>query len=72
MRALVTILKEIWGLFVDDAGLALALLGWCAVARPVLASLPATEGLDGPLLAGGCISVLIVSVATAAWRQRRA
>ena len=68
MTTLVSVLRELAGLFVDDGSLALAI-----VAVVVLAGISATLIPDLPLAAGGilllgCLGVLFANVARAARR----
>lgn len=70
MRTLGLWLRELWGLFVDDGSLAVALVLWCAAAGLGLRLLPVANALDAPLLFAGCLAILIVNVARAARRYR--
>jgi hypothetical protein len=70
MKAFVTILRELWGLFVDDGSLALALVFWCAVAGLILPHLPLTGGWNGPVLFVGCLAILLVDVGVAVRRRK--
>ncbi len=60
MQWLKTVAREIYGLFVDDASFALAILLWLAVAWLVLPKTPA--GWQGVLLTGGLVVILVESV----------
>jgi hypothetical protein len=68
MTTLISVLRELAGLFVDDGSLALAI-----VAVVLLAGISATLMPDLPLAAGailllGCLGVLVANVARAARR----
>jgi hypothetical protein len=62
MSSLVTIFKELWGLFVDDGSLALALIAWVAICAFGLPRLPVPPVWDGPLLFTGCVFILVFAV----------
>jgi hypothetical protein len=66
MKALAAVFQEIWSLFVDDGSLALGLLVWCAAAALVLPRIGLPAFYDAPLLAAGCIAVLVATVLRAA------
>lgn len=68
MSWLKTIAVEIWGLFVDDSGLALAALVWTAVVR-LIASRSHLGVFSGPLLFVGLAIILLVSVVRGATRK---
>ncbi len=68
MRWVGTILREVFGLFVDDAGFATAILGWLALAGLGLPRLGIAARWEGPVLFAGLALVL---VASAARRARR-
>jgi hypothetical protein len=61
MRALTTIAREIFGLFVDDGRFALSLLLWLAVVALLLPRLPIPPGWDGPVLFAGLAVILVGS-----------
>jgi hypothetical protein len=69
MQWLKTIASEIYGLFVDDRGFALAILVWLVAAWVVTPRIP--PGWQGVLLAGGLAGILAESVIRAATRYRR-
>jgi hypothetical protein len=69
MASLKTIVKELWGLFVDDGSLALALIIWVAACGIGLPYLPIAAA--APILFLGCLAILIVNVAQTARRKRR-
>ena len=66
MNAVVSILRELAGLFVDDGSLALAILTVVAVAGIVSTLLPGIPLAAGAILLFGCLGALIVNVARAA------
>jgi hypothetical protein len=68
MKTLAAIFREIWSLFVDDGSLALGLLFWCAVAGLALPRLGLSAGAEAPLLAAGCLAILVINVLRAAKR----
>jgi hypothetical protein len=63
MSSLHVILRNLWGLFVDDGNLALALVLWCAIAGLVLPRLDPSSAWNGPVLFLGCLAILIINVA---------
>jgi hypothetical protein len=65
MNALSGILDELWGLFVDDVNLALALVVWCGVGGLVLPLLLPSAEWCGPVLFAGCLAALFGDVANA-------
>jgi hypothetical protein len=58
---LAVILKEILGLFVDDQGLALAIISVLALALLLAFALQAPSGLAGAVLIVGCLGALAYS-----------
>lgn len=70
MNAIITTVRELWGLFVDDGSLALALVLWCGTAGLILPrALPWSEW-NGALFFLGCLIILLTDVAFAARRIR--
>ena len=67
MNALMELLRELAGLFVDDGALALALIAVIAAAIATAAMLPGTL-TPGIVLLGGSIGVLLINVAMTARR----
>lgn len=65
-----TILKELWGLFVDDGNLALGLVIWVAVCAAALPVLPIADVAAAPVLFLGSLAILIVNVLRTARRKR--
>jgi hypothetical protein len=62
MKALVAILREVAGLFVDDGSLALAILAVVGVAAFLAIILKASTLAVGLVLLGGCAAVLIENI----------
>ena len=62
MSSLAAILKELWGLFVDDGSLALALIAWVTISGLGLPHLPVPVEWDGPVLFAGCLVILVSTV----------
>jgi hypothetical protein len=62
MNVLAALLKEIVGLFVDDAGLALSIIGVVAAALVLAFGLHAPSIVTGAVIVLGCVSALAVSV----------
>jgi hypothetical protein len=69
MQWLRTIVREVYGLFVDDGRFALAIVAWLAAARLVLPKVAA--GWQGVLLAGGLVVILIENSLRSAARPPR-
>ena len=69
MTALVTILRALARLFVDDGSLALAIVAVIALAAGVAALAPGQPILAGLVLLGGCLAVLFGNVVTAARKR---
>ena len=69
MKTLLTILREVAGLFVDDGSLALAILAVVAVAAFLAFVLKASVLAVGLVLLGGCVAVLIENVIRTAQRN---
>jgi hypothetical protein len=64
------ILFELWGLFVDDGRLALALVLWCIAAGSILPRMFWSSAWNGPILFFGCLVILLANVALTARRGR--
>lgn len=62
MTALLALLRDVVGLFVDDGSLALAILGVVAIAAIVAALTPNMPLLAGAVLLAGSLGVLVVNV----------
>ena len=63
MRLLRRVLRELWGLFVDDGVSAALILGWIGVACIVLHSLPGVMW-SGPILFAGLATIVAFSIGT--------
>jgi len=68
MSALIALLRELVGLFVDDGALALAILAVVAFAGICAALAPNAPLFAGAVLMFGCLAVLLTNVLTAARR----
>jgi hypothetical protein len=69
MNAVVVALRELWGLFVDDGSLAVALVVWCVIAGLVLPHLLPSNDWRGPLFFIGCVVILLVNIGAAVRRR---
>ncbi len=69
MKWLVTAAREIVGLFVDDAGFALGILAWVALAAFVLRELPVGEPWRAAIFLAGCLALLVENVLRAARKR---
>ncbi len=69
MTALVTILRALARLFVDDGSLALAIVAVIALAAGIAALAPGQPILAGLVLLGGCLAVLFGNAVTAARKR---
>jgi len=67
MTAIMSLLRELAGLFVDDGRLALSVLAVVALAA-IIALVPGASLAAGGVLLFGCLAALIVNVVTAARR----
>ena len=70
MNGIVQVLKEIWGLFVEDGSYAIAILAWTAVVVFLLAFI-VPDLWRGPCLFLGLIAVLIENVSRSARKLRK-
>ena len=66
MTMLSAILRELFGLFVDDGSLALSILGVVALAAILAFAVAVPSELTGALLVLGCFGALIASTLRAA------
>lgn len=66
-----SIFTKLWGLFVDDGSLALALLGWVVLAIWLLPASPIDPEAHAPVLFVGCLSILLINVLVAAREKSR-
>jgi hypothetical protein len=71
MKLTVTIVKELFGLFIDDGSLALALVLWCLFAGVALPAIVPQGSWSAPLFFMGCLLILLVNVAMASRRSLR-
>ena len=67
MTAIMSLLRELAGLFVDDGRLALSVLAVVALAA-ILSLVPGASLAAGVVLVLGCLGALIANVVTAARR----
>jgi hypothetical protein len=70
MSALATIVREFWGLFVEDGSLALAIVLWVAIAGLGLPRLPIGADWDASILFAGLILILLENVRRAAFKKK--
>ena len=68
MKAVVSVFRELAGLFIDDGWLALAILAVIALAGIFSILMPDTPLAAGAILLFGCLGVLLANVARAAQR----
>ena len=68
MKWLRSVVREVWGLFVDDGSFAAAIVVWLALAVLVLPRVAA--GWAGPVWFVGLAAILIESVLRAARRTK--
>jgi hypothetical protein len=68
MTWLRTVLREVFGLFVDDGSLALATIAWLLIAWLVLPRLGVAPGWSGAVLFAGLAAILIESATRRARR----
>ena len=66
MSALISVLRQFAGLFVEDGWLALAILGVVALAAVLALLMPRLSPAAGALLLFGCLGVLVANVMRAA------
>jgi hypothetical protein len=68
MNAVITVFRELIGLFVDDGLLALTILAVVMVAGVFAIVMPDIQLATGAILLCGCLGVLLANVARAAQR----
>ncbi len=68
MNALVTVFRELTGLFVDDGSLALSILAVVVFAGVLAILMPEFPLAAGAILLFGCLRVLLANVTRAAQR----
>jgi hypothetical protein len=69
MNMLAAVIRELFGLFVDDGSLALGVLAVVLLAAVSTALVPDLPLATGAILLLGCLGVLMASVARAARRR---
>lgn len=69
MRAIIAGIREVLGLFVDDSSLAAALIAWIIVVALAVRGLGLDRTWGAPILAVGCLAILLVNVRAAANRR---
>ena len=70
MNAIMSLIRPVAGLFVDDGWLALAIMGIVALAAFFAYLLPSLSLVAGTILLFGCLGVLFANVLTASRRER--
>jgi uncharacterized membrane protein YdjX (TVP38/TMEM64 family) len=70
MSALISLLRQLAGLFVDDGWLAFAILCIVALAAVLALLTPRLSLAAGAVLVFGCLGVLLVNVISAAQYER--
>ena len=68
MRWLRTIWRELFGLFVDDASFAVAILAWVGAVWLLLPHLGLPRAAQGPILFAGLAAILVESAVRRARR----
>ncbi len=69
MKGVISAVKEVWGLFVDDGSLALGLVIWCAAAGLGLTYVVPSKTWRAPILFIGCLAILLANVAATVRRR---
>ena len=67
MKAVVTAVTEVFGLFVEDGSLAIGILVWVGLAAFVFPLIPGSSGWHAPVLFTGLVILLVENV----WRSAR-
>jgi hypothetical protein len=62
INGLITMLRKVFGLFVDDGSLALSILVWIFALHVVMPIVPTDQRVAAPVLFLGCIGILIENV----------
>lgn len=70
MSSLITLLRQLAGLFVEDGSLAIAILGVVGLAALLAVLVPNPSLVAGAILLFGCLGVLLASVLRAAQQGR--
>lgn len=68
MNVILTALKEVYGLFVEDGRYAVSIIVWVLLAALILPHLPALGHWRGPLLFAGLLYLLVENVLRTARR----
>jgi hypothetical protein len=71
MKAAITALQEVYGLFVEDGSYAAAIVIWLAIVCFVFPHLPGGGAWRGPLFFAGMAVILVESVVRAARAKSR-
>jgi hypothetical protein len=71
MTRLISILREVFGLFVDDGSLAIAVLAWIGIVAFALPALGLPASMRAIILFIGCALILAENVARSARRSAR-
>ena len=69
MNTLAAIVRELFGLFVDDGALAFAIIAVVVAAGLAAAFAPAAAWASGGILLLGCLGALVINVMTAKRRS---
>jgi len=69
MKWLAAAAREIAGLFIEDAGFALGILAWVALAAFVVRELPLADPWRAAILLAGCLALLVENVLRAARKR---
>lgn len=69
MKWLAAACREVTGLFIDDAGFALGILAWVALAAFVLRELPLGDPWNAAIFLAGCAALLVENVVRAGRRR---
>lgn len=69
MRTFAAILRELFGLFVDDGALAILTLVVIAIAALLATVLHVDGGIIGAILVAGSVASLLFSVFRATWKK---
>ncbi len=69
MKALAALVRKIVGLFVEDAGFALGILAWVALAALLLREPAVADPWRALILLAGCLALLVENVLRAARRR---
>jgi predicted PurR-regulated permease PerM len=70
MNAIVTAIKEVYGLFVEDGSYAAGILIWLVFAIVVFAHVQRLGGFRAPILLAGLLALLVENVVRSARRLK--